>query len=189
MVMKPVSINLIKKRQTRGKLVLPLLALVICVAFGLTVVNVLDFRANARVISQYENRLRQIQQQMAQQKKKAAKQVQSQQKKQADIQAVFEPLGKMVRQELFPLLDVLTELEILKPEQVDIMGLNFADSLTTVRIKAESGSAEAVFSFIDNMARSPRFDVELSRKEIVEDSRIMFELTARWTADGNDEKI
>lgn len=189
MVMKSVSINLIKKRQTQGKFLLPLLAIAVCVAVGFTVVNVVDYRANARVITEYANRVRQIQQQMEEQKKEAANQVLAQQKKQADIQAVFDPLGKMMRQDLFSLLDVFTELEILKPEQVDIMGLNFTDNLTTVQIKAESGSAAAVFSFMDSMARSPRFDVELSRKEVGQDKRIMFELTARWIANGNDEKI
>jgi hypothetical protein len=189
MVMKPVSINLMKKNQTRGRIQLPLLALAVCIAVGFTVVNVMDYRANARVITEYENRVRQMRQQMEQQKKEAANRAQTRQKKQADIQAVFEPLGKMIQQEQFPLLDVLTELEILKPERVDIMGLNFTESLATVRIKAESLSAEAVFSFLDSMARSPRFDVELSRKEVSHDNRIIFELTARWIADGNDEKI
>jgi hypothetical protein len=188
MVMKPVSINLIKKRRNQGKILLPLLVLTVCVAIGFTGVNVMDYRANARVITEYENRVRQARHQMEQQKTEAADRVRTQQKKQADIQAMFEPLDKMIRQDLFPLLDVLTELEVLKPEQVDIMRLDFTDSLTTVRIKAESASAAAVFSFMDSMAQSPRFDVELSRKEVGEDNRIMFELTARWLADGNDEK-
>lgn len=164
------------------------LALAVCAAVGFTFVNVVDYQANARVITEYENRVRQMQQQMEQQKKEAASRARAKQKHQADIQAEFEPLGKMIRQEQFPLMDVLTELEILKPERVDIMGLNFTDSLVTVRIKAESASPEAVFSFLDNMARSPRFDVELSRKEVGHDTRIIFELTARWAADANDEK-
>lgn len=167
---------------------MPLLALAICVAAVFTVVNGVDYRANARVITEYENRLLQMRQQMEQQKKEAANRAQTRQKQQADIQAVFEPLGKMIRQEQFPLLEVLTELEILKPERVDIMGLNFTESLATVRIKAESASVEAVFSFLDGMSRSPRFDVELTRKEVSHDNRIIFELIARWTADGNDEK-
>jgi hypothetical protein len=189
MVMKPVSINLKKKKRTRGRLLLPLLALAVSVAVVFTFVNVVDYRANARVITEYENRVRQMRQQMEQQKKEAATRSRARQKQQADIQAVFEPLGKMIRQEQFPLLDVLTELEILKPERVDILGLNFTESLVTVRIKAESASPEAVFSFLDNMARSPRFDVELSRKEVGHYNRIIFELSARWIADGNDEKI
>ncbi len=189
MVMNPISINLMKKNQPRAKILMPLLALAVCVAVGFTGVNVVDYRANARVITEYENRVRQIRHEMEQQKTEAANRVRTRQKQQAEIQAVYEPLGKMMRQEQFPLLAVLTELEILKPEQVDIMHLNFTDSLTIVRIKAESDSPSAVFSFMDSMARSPRFDVELSRKEVGQDNRIMFELTARWIADGNDEKI
>jgi len=189
MAMKPVSINLMEKNQPRAKILMPLLAMVVCVAVGFTVVNVVDYRANVRVITEYENRIRQIQQQIEQQKTEAANRVRMRQTQQAEIQAVFEPLGKMIRQEQFPLLEVLTELEILKPEQVDIMHLNFTDSLTIVRIKAESDSPSAVFSFMDSMARSPKFDVELSRKEVGQDNRIMFELTARWMADANDEKI
>lgn len=189
MVMKPASIDLMKKNQTRGKILMPLLALAVCVAAGFTFVNVMDYQANVRVITEYENRVRQMRHQMEQQKKEAANRVQTQQKKQADIEAAFEPLGKMIRQDLFPLLDVFTELEMLKPERVDIMGLSFTDSLATVQIKAESASAEAVFSFLDSMARSSRFDVVLSRKELSYDNRIIFEFTARWIADGNDEKM
>ncbi|MEX1312900.1 MAG: hypothetical protein AB1Z38_01890 [Desulfotignum sp.] len=188
MAMNPISINLIKN-QPRARILIPLLVLAVCVAVGFTVVNVVDYRANARVISEYENRVRQIRQEMEQQKTEAVNRVRSRQKQQAEIQAVFEPLSKMIRQEQFPLLDVLTELEILKPEQVDIMRLNFTDSLTIIRIKAESANPAAGFSFMDSMARSPRFDVELSRKEVGQDNRITFELTARWMADGNDEKI
>jgi hypothetical protein len=175
-----------KKRRTQGKMLLPLLALALCFAVGFTVVNVVEYRANARVITEYANRVRQ---QMEQQKTEAADRVRTQQKKQADIQAVFEPLAKMIRQDQFPLLDVLTELEILKPERVVIMRLNFTDSLTFIRIKAESTSPAAVFSFMENMAKSPRFDVELSRKEVGQDNRIIFELTARCKGCGNDEKI
>jgi len=189
MAMNPISINLMKKNQPRAKILMPLLALAVCVAVGFTVVNVVDYRANVRVITEYENRVRQIRQEMEQQKTEAANRVRMRQTEQAEIQAVFEPLGKMMRQEQFPLLEVLTELEIRKPEQVDIMHLNFTDSLTIVRIKAESDSPSAVFSFMDSMARSPKFDVELSRKEVGQDNRIMFELTARWMADANDEKI
>lgn len=186
MVMKPVSINLIEKKRVQQSVLLPLLALAICVAVGFTIVNVVDYRANARVITEYAD---QIRQQREQQRTEAASRVQTQQKEQADIQAMFDPLGKMIHQNLFPLLDVLTELEILKPEQVDIMHLNFTDSLTSIRIRAESSNAAAVFTFIDSMARSPRFNVDLSRKEIGQDNRIIFELTARWMANGNDEKI
>ena len=189
MAMNPISINLMKKNQPRARILIPLLVLAVCVAVGFTVVNVVDYRANARVISEYENRVRQIRQEMEQQKTEAANQVRTRQKQQAEIQAVFEPLGKMIRQEQFPLLDVLTELEILKPERVDIIRLDFADNLTVLRIKAQSTSPTAVFSFMDNMARSPRFDVELSRKEVDQDNRIIFELTARCMGDGNDEKI
>jgi preprotein translocase subunit SecF len=188
MTMNLTSINLMKKNQTRARILMPLLALAVCVAVGFTVVNVVDYRANAQVIAEYENRVRQIRQEMKQQKTEATNRVRTRQKQQAEIQAVFEPLGKMIRQDQFPLLEVLTEMEILKPEKVDIMRLNFTDSLTTIRIKAVSASPAAVYSFMDSMARSPRFEIELSRNEVGQDNRIMFELTARWMADGNDEK-
>ena len=90
---------------------------------------------------------------------------------------------------MFSLPEVLTEIERIKPDKIDIKELIFSDNLTVVMIRGESNHAGSVSKFIIGMDRSKQFNIELSREEIDENKRIIFELTARWISVENDQKI
>ena len=83
---------------------------------------------------------------------------------------------------MFPLSELLTQIERVKPDKIDIKALIFSDNLKTIVISGASDHVEEVSDFIAGMDRSKSFAIELSKEEIDENSRIIFELIARWIA-------
>ena len=96
----------------------------------------------------------------------------------------LEFLGSIIKQHTFSLPMVLSEIEKVKPQMVDINQLSFSETLDSVVIKGESGQVGAISQFIANLYRSGRFDIKLTREEIREDKKINFELTAKWNIKG-----
>ncbi len=181
--MKPLSINLVARKNVWAKAILALVVLFALTTLGITLANTYDYYANTNVIESYESRIKKIKQR-EQRKRTATVQDTAQKKEQEKIRQDLDFLMAMVKKNMFPLTSVLTEIERIKPDKVDIDELNFSDDLTKIRIRGTSDHVGSISGFIIVMEESALFDVELSREEIDENKKILFELNAGWIADG-----
>ena len=186
--MKPVSINLLLKKDIRGKFFLSFVVILVFSTLGITLVNTIDYYANIKVIKTYESRIKGINQR-ADRKRKAAQKKFTDKKEYQKIKQDLNYLSGILKKNMFSLPAVLTEIERVKPDKIDINELIFSDNLKVVIIKGESNHVRSISEFIIEMDRSKRFNIELSREEINEDKKIIFELTARWISIENDQKI
>lgn len=179
--MKPVNINLAVKKNIQGKISLGLAAVFLLAACGFIMVNIYDYNANTKVIKIYEARLKTINKRSEQQRVNARKiniNREDDKKNRQDLNY----LKAIIKKNMFPLSELLTQIERVKPDKIDIKALIFSDNLKTVIISGASGHVAEVSDFIAGMDRSKFFTIELSKEEINENSRIIFELTAKWIA-------
>ena len=186
--MKPVTINLVVKKNIWGKVSLGLVAIFVFATLGITLVTIYDYYANTKVIKTYESRLKEINRRSAQ-KKIASPEMITDKKEHEKTKEDLNYLSTIIKKNMFPLPIVLTEIERVKPDKIDINELIFSDNFKIVTIKGESKNVDSVSRFIINLDRSNHLSIELSREEIKEDKRIIFELTARWISLENDQKI
>jgi hypothetical protein len=179
--MKPVNINLAVKKNIREKISLGLAAVFILAACGFIMVNIYDYNTNTKAIKIYEARLKTINKRSEQQRVNARKtniNREDDKKNRQDLNY----LKAIIKKNMFPLSELLTQIERVKPDKIDIKALIFSDNLKTVIISGASGHVSEVSDFIAGMDRSKSFTIELSKEEINENSRIIFELTAKWIA-------
>ncbi len=179
--MKPVNINLAVKKNTLGKISLGLAAVFILATCGFTMVNIYDYYANTKVIKIYEKRLKTINKRSEQKRVNAQKINLNREDGKKNIQDL-NYLKTIIKKNMFPLSELLTQIERVKPDKIDIKALIFSDNLKTVIISGASDHVAEVSDFIVGMDRSKYFTIELSKEEITENSRTIFELTAKWIA-------
>ncbi len=178
-ILKPIAINLIVKKNIQERLSLSLVAVLAVLSLGLTLVNLYDYSENIKVIKTYESRIKEISR-FSEEKRKPDPE------REASIKDL-DYLGTLIQKNLFSVPMVLTEIENAKHDKIHILALVFLEDLLGVSIKGESDHMDAVAKFILDMDQS--FEIEVSRQEINENKKIVFELIARWTAAGNDPKI
>jgi len=187
--MKPVNINLVIKKNIWGKSSVILAALFVFATCGFTMVNIYDYYANTKVIQTYESRLKKINKRSKQNeiidRKKTVTTTEEEKKFQQDLNY----LKAVITKNMFPLAEVLTQIEIIKPDKIDIKALIFLDNLKTIVIKGASSNVSQVSLFLKNLDKSQYFVIELSKGEINENKRIIFELTAKWISVDNDQTI
>ena len=179
--MKPVNINLAVKKKTLGKISLGLAAVFILATCGFTMVNIYDYYENTKVIRIYETRLKTINKRSEQKRVNAQKMNINREDDKKNIQDL-NYLKAIIKKNMFPLSELLTQIERVKPDKIDIKALIFSDNLKTVIISGASDHVAEDSDFIVGMDRSKYFTIELSKEEITENSRIIFELTAKWIA-------
>lgn len=183
--MKPLTINLVIKKNIREK-VFPTIAVIFAIAaLGATLTNTYDYYATTKVINVYELRIEQINMRFNQKQKMAQNKVVDK-KESNKIKQDFNYLGSIIKKNMFSLPGMLTQIEKAKPDKIDINKLIFSENFKVVKIRGESSHAGSVSKFIAGMDKSEHFNVELSNEEINEDKRIFFELNVRWMAKNND---
>lgn len=182
--MKPVTINLVHKKDIKGKVFLGFVVMFVLSTFIISAVNLIDYFENTKVIKIYESRIQKINKRSIQ--KKAAQKSQFDKKDQAKFIEELNFLNAIIKKNLFPLSEVLTELERIKPDKIDINGLKFTENHYVLKILGESNHVSSVSDFLIAMEKSSRFIVEISKEEINEDKRIIFELIAKWKPIAND---
>ena len=178
--MKPVNINLAVKKNIQGKISLGLAAVFILAACGFIMVNIYDYNANAKVIKIYEARLKTINKRSEQEKVTARKILINREDDKTPLRQDLNYLKTIIKKNMFPLSEVLTQIERVKPDKIDIKELIFSDNLKTIVISGASDHVAEVSDFLIAMERSNYFTTELTKEEINENSRIIFELTAKW---------
>lgn len=186
--MKPIAINLVTQKNTKSKILAGGVILFAAATFAITLANAMDYYADKKVVKTYESRLREI-------KKRAQKQAavfvkkDVNQKEYQKAKADFKYLTGIIQKNLFPLPFVLSEIERIKTDRININALVFFKNLAGVTIKGDSTHVDSISRFIVDMEKSEHFNIELSREEIKENKKIIFELIARWNFEGNDPKI
>lgn len=183
--MKPLRINLAVKRKIKGRLLFLFIVLLAVTTGALSLANVYDYYSNTKVIKTYRDRLA-VLNRKADQKRAAAQQniikdksTDSETKKQRNY------MTAVIKKNLFPLSAILSELEKLKQEQVDINEISFADNLQKIIIKGASENAMQASRFIVEMDRSEIFKIALTKEEIDQKKRIIFELTAEFNPENS----
>lgn len=178
--MKPVNINLAVKKNIRGKISLWLAAVFVLTTCGFTMVNTYDYYANKKVVKIYEARLKIINKRSEQEKVTARKILINREDDKKPLRQDLNYLKTIIKKNMFPLSEVLTQIERVKPDKIDIKELIFSDNLKTIVISGASDHVAEVSDFLIAMERSNCFTTELTKEEINENSRIIFELTAKW---------
>ncbi|MFH2059881.1 MAG: hypothetical protein ABIJ59_13385 [Pseudomonadota bacterium] len=186
--MKPISINLAVKSNFWRKISLPIAAIFAIITLGITVMNMNDYYANIEVIKTYELRIKEVNKR-SEVKRKAAQKNVIDSKEDKRFKQDLNYLSDIIKKNMFALPAVLTEIERVKSDRVDINELIFSDDFMVVRIKGESNHVKSVSEFVVGMDRSNHFDIDLSKEEISDDKKIIFELKARWKRLENDQKI
>ena len=187
--MKPVNINLVNKPNVWKKIFLVLAALLCFVAIGFTTINIYNYYANKKVMLAYQTRFEKVSKQSRQNRSIEEKTKVLTKDDEKKNQQELHYLKGIITKNMFPLVEVLTQIEILKPDQIDINSLLFSKNLKTVVIKGESNNISQVSLFLKKMNTSRDFVIELSKEEINEDKRIIFELIARWRSLDIEQKI
>ena len=157
--MKPVNINLAVKKDIQGKISLWLAAVFILAACGFIMVNIHDYYTNTKVIKIYEARLKTINERSEQQRVNAQKtniNREDDKKNRQDLNY----LKAIIKKNMFPLSELLTQIERVKPDKIDIKALIFSDNLKTVIISGASGHVADITDFIAGMDRSKSFTIE-----------------------------
>ncbi len=179
--MKPVKINLAVRTNIWGKISLGLAAVFVFTTCGFTMVNIYDYYANTNIIQTYEARLKKINKRAGQKRVHDKKRL-SVTKEDTNHRQDVNYLKAVIEKNMFPLIEVLSQIEKVKPEKIDINELLFNENLNTIVIKGASNQVTQVSKFLMEMDRSKYFVIELSKEEINEDKRIIFELTAKWVS-------
>lgn len=189
--MKPIPINLVEKKDTWKKISLGLAVVVVVVTCAFTFVNVYDYMANTKTIQAYETRLQEIKQRKHKKKNNAkhqraiasaAREVEKNRQTLTYFQAV-------IKKNMFPVLEILSLIEQNKPEKVNINGLSFSDNLKTIVINGESENAIEISRFFTQMARSRYFESQVTREEITEEKKILFELKVKWVPKADENTV
>ena len=154
--MKPVHINLAVRKNIWAKISLGIAALFVLTTCGFTMVNTYDYYANTKVITIYEARLKLINQRSEQKRVKNRKIVNNT-KVDEKIRLDLNYLKDIVTKNMFPFSELLTQIEKIKPDKVDINELAFSDNLRTVLIKGASNNVAQVSRFLVGMDRSKYF--------------------------------
>ncbi|MCP4670876.1 MAG: hypothetical protein GY857_06185 [Desulfobacula sp.] len=179
--MKPVKINLVVKKNIWGKISLGLAALFVFTTCGFTIVNIYDYYANTNIIKTYETRLKTINKRAEQKRVNDQKRV-SMTKEDKHDREDLNFLKAAIEKNMFPLTEMLSQIEKIKPEKLDINELSIIDNFNTIVIKGASNQETQISNFLMEMDRSKYFVIELSKEEINEENRIFFELTAKWVS-------
>ena len=152
--MKPVNINLVDKPNIWKKIFLISAAFLCFAAIGFTMINLYDYYANKKVILVYETRLEKVSKQSRQNRsiEKKTKVITKDEEKKNRQELHY--LKDIITKNMFPLTEVLTQIEILKPDQIDINSLLFSENLKTVVIKGESSNISQISLFLNKMNSS-----------------------------------
>ena len=178
--MKPVPVNLAPEKKTGSRIAVVIAALMLCASLGFSVTTAYEYQANQEVIHEYQARINQVRRKAEQDRQAAADRSAGNTERQALLQNEFKNLSGLIEKSLFPVIDVLTELEKIKPDKLDITELVFSDSLKQITIRAASIHPPSVSDFLDAMGASNRFSARLTRKQIDKDNTISLELAAEW---------
>lgn len=182
--MKPLDINLVGDKPVLGKTFLALLICFSVFIIGFTGANILQYSGNKKEIKGIESRIETINRREAQGRQRASIALKKDSLSELEYKQDLAFLGSIIKRHTFPLSMVLSEIEKVKPEMVNIDKLSFSETLDRFVIKGESGQVGAISQFVIRLYRSGRFDIELTREEIREDKKIDFELTAKWVFKG-----
>lgn len=182
--MKPVRINLVKQKKVWSKISLGLAAVLTAVTCAVTLVNTYDYFENTKVIRIYEKRVKELNSRTERKRREVSKKRQD--SKEADqFKKDVAYFSSITEKSLFPLTDLLTRIEKVRPQKVDIDSLLFSDNLHALVIRGSSGQVSAITRFITELGKSGYFDIQLSKEEIMGNKSVEFELTARWTGGKN----
>ncbi len=185
--MEPIRINLVKKKNIRGRILIGFTVLFIASTIAMTFANIYEYVSNSRLIRTYEARLQLVKKQSTQLKNKSQDKLAGFEHARMKKDTVY--LDSILIKHLFPIPGILTAIEKVKPEPVDINSLSFLEDLGLIKITGSSFYPDDVSEFIRNLNRSGYFKVALSREEVIETGKIQFDLTARWVHDTHTEKI
>lgn len=177
--MRPIRVNLIRKKNVKGKLILGLTLLFTTMAICITLANVYDYIGNLQVIKEHQSRLKQV-------KEKSARITDNSRltdsglTKEAEEKAA--QLQTLLTKHFISVPAVLTEIEKLKPEKVTIEEINYShsDKGYNIIINGSSDYTEAVQLFIERMNVSPKFLSALVEEKISNYHKIEFKMTATW---------
>lgn len=167
------------------RVTLALIAALTFVTFAITLSNTYDYFSNTKVIKIYEKRVKEINQR-SEHDQALAKKNDMDEKEENKLKQDLDFFSAMIEKTQFPLSVVLSQIEMAKPDKINIHSLLFSQNLDMVKIKGESAYAKAVSRFIIDLDKSIHFKVQLSKEEIRENKIIVFELTARWAGGIND---
>lgn len=189
--MKPIPINLVEKKDIWKKISLGLAVVFVVATCGFTFVNIYDYMANTKIIQTYDTRLKEIKQRKHKKKNNenhqkamalAAKEIEKNRQTLAYYEAV-------IKKNMFPVLEILSLIEQNKPEKVDINGLSFSDNLKTIVINGESESDIEISRFFTKMTRSRHFESRVTKEEITEEKKILFELKVKWNPHIDENRV
>jgi len=177
--MKPLYINLAAMKNIQGKIVFAFVLIVIAVATGLTLGSTYEYMANKKVIKVYQNRFQELNRKEKYKKSDSKKKVPDQ-KELEIVRKNFVYLEGIIKKNMFSLPLLLTEIEKIKPEQLNINEIVFSENLQVVTLKGQSNFVNRISQFLIALDRSPLFRVELSKEEINGQQQIAFELILKW---------
>ncbi len=171
--MKPIVINLSLYVNIMQKVLLIIAIVMFVTAFGFSIVNTYNYISKNTIIEEHQSKIELLREQ-------------AENKKQKKNKKELRYLISIIKKDLFPFPQVLTEIEKYKPEKVDIHKLIFSDNLKNITIKGESGHFESVSAFLTRMEQSKHFTVKHIKQGIKENRNILFELAIEWK---KNEKI
>ena len=177
--MKPIIVNLASRKYRWADLRTVAAFLLVCAALGFTGLNLYDYSANKRVIRQYESRLDKMEKR-AQEKQKLLLKAQKKEKDREKSKEKLDYLYSLIKKNLFSLPLVLTELERVKPEKIEIMEVQLSKDLKTANIVGKTGYVESVSTFLRDLDQSPYFSIDLARGSVDSDRNIRFTLKTNW---------
>lgn len=166
------------------RIFLVLAALLTLVTFAITLSNTYDYFSNTKVIKVYEERVNKINQR-SKRDRLVIKEVGVNKENLEKLKQDLDFFSVVIEKAMFPLPVVLSQIEKVKPDKINIRSLVFSQKLDTVKISGDSAHVGAVSNFIIDLEKSIHFKVQLSKEEIRENKIIAFELIARWVGGNN----
>lgn len=186
--MIPLNINLAAPKRFPREILLGFTAVLIVAAATLTTITIKEYTANDTVLRVSENWIKESNKKQAQHKRLAQKAVPNT-KEFENLRNDFSHINGIINKNMFSLPLFLSELEKLKPEQVNINEVGFGENPKVVTLKGRSDFVIAVTAFLNALDKSPQFRVELSKEEIHGQGQISFELTLEWVDGLDGQKI
>lgn len=107
--MKPVTINLVLKKNIRGKLFLGFVVIFAFSTLGITLVSMVDYYANIKVIKAYELRIKEINQR-SERKRIAAQKKLTDKKEYQKIKQDLNYLSAIIKKNMFQLPNALISM-------------------------------------------------------------------------------
>ncbi len=178
--MQRLNINLSSKKKQWERSVFFILWSLVIVSLFITGITVHDYLINYRSIDRYTERLKDFQNRRESMPVTSLKALEAAKLLRNENKRKIELLSPLIQNNLFSVSDVLSFIELKKPDNIIITELQITNNLRSFVLKGSSLQSSQVTAFIKKLSSDDQVSVELKKEEFSSNQLVVFELFLEW---------